>query len=115
MDFLTSPGAFVIEEDAVHCKEIVGLSEVHHNPVGIQFCCSYKKNFKALCISSLLVHSSDRHTYTSHIRKVKSTFQQWSAFEFDSYPYMCHIPYGKNNQLNKQQLNGKILLFCAAS
>lgn len=37
--FLTSPGAFVIEEDAVHSKEIVGLSEVHHNPVGIQFCC----------------------------------------------------------------------------
>lgn len=62
MDFLTSPGAFVIEEDAVHCKEIVGLSEVHHNPVGIQFCCSYKNNFKALCISPLLVHSSDRHT-----------------------------------------------------
>lgn len=63
IDFLTSPGAFVIEEDAIHSKEIVGLSEVHHNPVGIQFCCPYKNNFKALHISALLVHSSDRHTY----------------------------------------------------
>lgn len=86
MDFLTSPGAFVVEEDAVHSKEIVGLSEVHHNPVGIQFCCPYKNNFEVLRISALLVHSSDRHTYTCLTGRLKSTFQQRSALEFDSFP-----------------------------
>lgn len=43
-DFLTSPGTFMIEENAIHSKEIVGFSEVHHNPVGIQFCCTCKNN-----------------------------------------------------------------------
>lgn len=73
MDFLTSPGAFVIEEDAIHSKEIVGLSEVHHNPVGIEFCCSYKNNFEVLHISTVLVHSSDRHTHLSHTQVHIST------------------------------------------
>ena len=32
----TSPGALVVEEDSVDGKHVVGLAEVHHDPVGIQ-------------------------------------------------------------------------------
>lgn len=32
----TSPGALVIEEDAVDREEVVGLPEVHHDPVGVE-------------------------------------------------------------------------------
>jgi len=52
----------MIEEDAVHSKKIVGLSEVHHNPVGIQFCCPYKNNLKALLIPAVLTAQTDTHT-----------------------------------------------------
>lgn len=38
--FLTSPGTFMVEENPIHSKEIIGLPEVHHNPISIQFCCS---------------------------------------------------------------------------
>lgn len=114
VNFLTSPGAFVVEEDAVHSKEIVGLSEVHHNPVGIQFCCPYKHNFKILQLSALLRQLRQTHIHTALAHKVKSANQQWSALEFDSFP-MCHILYEKNIQPNKQQLNRKMFLFCSAS
>lgn len=66
MDFLTSPGTFMIEEDAIHSKEIVGLSEVHHNPVGIQFCCPYKNNWRRyIHLLHLCTHTyRHRHIYT---------------------------------------------------
>lgn len=64
MDFLTSSGALMIEEDAVHSKEIVGFSEVHHNPVGIQFCCPCKNNFEALLYKCLAHTSIQTHTHT---------------------------------------------------
>lgn len=63
MDFLTSPGTFMIEENAIHSKEIVGLSEVHHNPVGIQFCCPYKNNLRRY-IHLLHLCTAQTHTQT---------------------------------------------------
>lgn len=33
---LTSPRALVVEEDPVDSEQVVGLSEVHHDPVGIE-------------------------------------------------------------------------------
>lgn len=33
---LTSPRALVVKEDPIDRKHVVGLSEVHHNPVGVQ-------------------------------------------------------------------------------
>lgn len=68
IDFLTSSGALVIEEDAIHSKEIVGFPEVHHNPVGIQFCCPCKSNFEALLYKCLALHSSDTHTSLCHMQ-----------------------------------------------
>lgn len=113
-NFLTSPGAFMVEEDAVHSKEIVGLSEVHHNPVGIQLCCPYKHNLKTSQLPALLVHSSDRHTYTSHTQgEVHKSAVKCVRIWF--ILYTCHILYGKNIQPIKQQLNRKMPLFCAAS
>ena len=32
---LTSPGAFVVEEDAVDGEHVVGLPVVHHDPVTV--------------------------------------------------------------------------------
>lgn len=33
---LTSSGALVVKEDPVDSEHVVGLSEVHHDPVGIE-------------------------------------------------------------------------------
>ena len=35
----TSPGALVVEEDAVHCEQVVRLPEVHHDPVRVELRC----------------------------------------------------------------------------
>lgn len=40
LHLLTSPWALVVEENAVDGEEIIGLSEVHHDPVGIELGCS---------------------------------------------------------------------------
>lgn len=34
--WLTSSWALMVEEDPVDSEHVVGLSEVHHNPVGVQ-------------------------------------------------------------------------------
>lgn len=64
--FLTSSGALMIEEDAIHSKEIVGFSEIHHNPVGIEFCCPCKKILKCYCMKAWLIDRSDTHKSLSH-------------------------------------------------
>lgn len=38
---LTSPGALVVEQDAVAGKHVVCLSVVYYCPVSVQFCTSY--------------------------------------------------------------------------
>lgn len=38
---LTSPRALVVEEDPVDGEHVVGLSEVHHDPVGVELCSTW--------------------------------------------------------------------------
>lgn len=79
MDFLTSPGTFMIEEDAIHSKEIVGLSEVHHNPVGIQFCCPYKNNLRCY------IHQLHLCTAQTHMQTDTGTYTHLSSMQGEGH------------------------------
>lgn len=79
MDFLTSPGTFMIEENAIHSKEIVGLSEVHHNPVGIQFCCPYKNNLRRY------IHLLHLCTAQTHIQTDTDTYAHLSYMQGEGH------------------------------
>lgn len=102
-DFLTSSGALMIEEDAIDSKEIVGFPEVHHNPVGIKFCCPCKNNFEVL-LYRCLAHTQFRHTHTGlchmqgevHISAAAECCSIWLA------PCMSQILYRKKPKQSAQ-------------
>lgn len=43
---LTSPRALVVKEDPVDSKHVVGLSKVHHDPVGIELCSTWEERWR---------------------------------------------------------------------